>query len=560
MSVATRVFVVVGVAIGSGLRAKSVRAQETARVNVDSSGTPSNSNAYDCAISADGRFVAFATYADNLVAGDTNRKSDVFVHDRATGVTERVSVRGDGTEANGSSDSPKLSADGRFVAFQSDATNLVDGDTSARTDVFVRDRELGTTERVNVDSSGVEANNFSMLADLSADGQVVLFTSIASNLVPGDTNQDYDAFVHDRSTGVTERVSVDSSGAEANDVSLANGISADGRVAAFQSNATNLVPGDSNASSDVFVHDRTTGLTERVSVDSTGQEGDGDSFGGVASGDGSVIAFNSYATNLVAEDVNDGQDVIVHDRLTGATELVSLGAFGILGYGPTSVVGGISPDGRYVVFWSNSATLYDDDGNDAADVFVRDRTEGTTHRVSVESLGGEANSDSINGSMSADGRVVAFQSWATNLVDGDTNLFDDVFVHESCPLNATWTNYGAGFPGTYGVPAFTARSLPTLGSTVTLDLANSLGNYTFGLLFVGSEQASLRTAWGGDLLLLPIFTIVLGLPPTGTAFVGDLPILDLYCGRSILLQAIESDVGAARGVSFTQKLELRLGR
>jgi Tol biopolymer transport system component len=560
MNVVGRIVVVFGVSVGAILRVESVVAQETARVNVDSAGNQSRGNAYSPSISGDGRFVAFTSTSEDLVDGDTNRKVDVFVHDRATGVTERVSVSSDGTEADGDSGHPMLSADGRFVAFESGATNLVSGDTNRSGDIFVRDRSLGTTERVSVDSSGVQAGSYSSLAGVSADGQVIAFTSIASNLVSGDSNQRYDAFVHDRSTGVTERVSVDSSGAQGDDDSGATGISADGRVVVFASTATNLVPDDTNAKYDVFVHDRTTNVTERVSIGSSGEEADDDSYRGVVSGDGSVVAFTSLADNLYDGDVNDGEDVFVRDRRTGITELVTLGSFGTWGYGPSSPVSGISPDGRFVLFASNSGTLVDDDDNEVFDVFVRDRSAGITDRFSVESRGGEANDHSNDASMSSDGQVVAFHSWATNLVEGDTNGYDDVFVHERCPLDATWTNEGDGFPGTFGVPAFTARSVPTLGTSLTLDLANSLGNYTFGLLFVGTETAQIHSTWGGDLLLLPLSTVVLGLAPTGTAILGDIPRSDAGCGVTLELQAIESDAGAARGVSFTQRLELRFGR
>src|SRR5207249_1268748 len=211
------------------------------------------------ALSADGRFVAFGSDATNLVAGDTNGTTDVFVHDRQTGTTERVSVAsGGGTQGNGKSGGffafPALSADGRFVAFQSDATNLVAGDTNGTTDVFVHDRQTATTERVSV-------NGFSAGPALSADGRFVAFHSTGSNLVAGDTNGATDVFVHDRQTGTTERVSGASDGTQGNDASAGPALSADGRLVAFHSSATNLVAGDANRAYDVFVHDRAVSTT-----------------------------------------------------------------------------------------------------------------------------------------------------------------------------------------------------------------------------------------------------------------------------------------------------------
>ena len=215
------------------------------------------------AISADGRFVAFVSFATNLVPGDSNGRGDVFVRDRLTQTTERVSVDSAGTEGNSGSDGPSISANGRFVVFWSDATNLVRGDTNGVADVFVRDRLTRTTERVSVDSAGNEGNGASGLHShseysISADGRFVAFVSSATNLVPGDTNGAADVFVHDRLTRTTERVSVDSAGNEANSSSFDPVISADGRFVAFSSAATNLVPGDTNEQPDVFVRDRKT--------------------------------------------------------------------------------------------------------------------------------------------------------------------------------------------------------------------------------------------------------------------------------------------------------------
>ncbi len=206
-------------------------------------------------ISADGRYIAFTSSASNLVPGDTNRNSDVFVHDTVTGTTSRVSIDSDGHQANGSSWHPSISADGRHIAYGSRASNLVAGDSNGRDDVFVHDTVTGTTRRVSIDSNGNQASSDLEAPSISADGRYIAFTSQASNLVAGDTNGADDVFVHDTLTGTTRRVSTNSDGDQANASSMDPRISANGRYIAFYSYASNLVPGDTNGKLDVFVYD-----------------------------------------------------------------------------------------------------------------------------------------------------------------------------------------------------------------------------------------------------------------------------------------------------------------
>src|SRR5262249_36172564 len=255
----------------------------TTRVDVDSSGAQTKLDSYEPALSADGRWVAFASLDTTLVAGDTNQSSDVFVHDRVTGVTVRVSISSSAAEGNGSSYYPALSKDGRFVAFESVATNLVPFDGNGKSDVFVHDRDPdrngiydegnGKTTRVSVSSPGVGGDGGSYFPAISANGRDVAFHSEADDLVAGDTNGGLDVFVRDRIAGTTVRVSVDSAGAEANGYSHFPSISADGSVVAFTSYASNLVGGDGNGEEDVFVHDLVTGVTACASVDATGATG-----------------------------------------------------------------------------------------------------------------------------------------------------------------------------------------------------------------------------------------------------------------------------------------------
>jgi len=413
----------------SVLVAGSGFAQVTQRVSLTWRGLQANGGSRDATVSADGRHVAFRSDASNLVRNDTNGIADVFVRDLLTGMTERVSVASGGTQSNGGSTFPSISADGRFVAFGSDATNLVAGDTNVTLDVFVRDRLAGTTERVSVGSSGIEANDRSLLPSISADGRYVVFGSSASNLVAGDTNGAPDIFIRDRQAGTTERVGVGSGGEEPDFGAAYGRISADGRYVAFWSFATNLVSGDTNGFWDVFVLDLQTGTIERVSVDSLEQEGDEDSIDASISSDGRFVVFQSQASNLVAGDTNGNRDVFVRDRSNGTTQRVSVDSAGAQAIG-TSWGGRISQDGRWVSFFSYSPDLVAGDTNGFPDIFVRDLQGGTTERVSLTSWGGQTNGYSESPTISGDGRFVTFLSAGSNLVAGDTNGLEDIFLRD----------------------------------------------------------------------------------------------------------------------------------
>ncbi len=426
----------VDLALGAMLLGSSTTfSQETNRASVDSAGVQGNAYSDEAAMSADGRFIAFESAASNLVPGDTNGSLDIFVHDGAMGITERVSVDSTGVEGNADSGdnsfetSPSISADGRFVAFHSAASNLVPGDTNGVYDIFVRDRATGTTGRVSVDSLGLEANDgsFQHQPSISSDGRFVAFFSLATNLVPDDTNDHTDVFVHDRATGTTTRISVDSLGRQANDCCGFCSISADGRFVAFYSYASNLAIGDSNHAYDVFVYDRATGTTSRVSVDSAGVQGNSHSFHCWISPNGRAVAFLSLASNLVPGDSNRCVDVFIHDRTRGTTSRVSVDSAGVEGDNYNSDCS-TSRNGRFVAFRSLATNLVPGDTNRRADVFVHDRATGSTARVSLDSAGVEGNLESHEPSISADGRVIAFGSSASNLVLADTNGRQGVFV------------------------------------------------------------------------------------------------------------------------------------
>ncbi|MGH2541494.1 MAG: TolB family protein, partial [Ardenticatenaceae bacterium] len=358
----------------------------TTRVSVASDGAQSNGDASLPAISVNGRFVAFRSSADNLVSGDTNQGLDIFVHDQLTGETTRASLSSSGTQGNSLSDDPALSGSGRYVAFHSYASNLVSGDTNRNYDVFTHDRVTGQTTRVSVNSAGTQGNNESLAPVLSGSGRYVAFYSYATNLVGGDNNQAYDVFVHDRTTSQTTRVSISSAGVQGCCDSYFPSLSISGRFVAFEGYASNLVSGDTNFASDIFVHDRTTGQTTRLSVASDGTQGNADSSSAALSARGRHVAFRSLASNLVTGDTNNVADIFIHDRATGQTTRLSVASGGAEANGE-SYTPTLSADGRYVAFYSLASNLVGNDTNGVADVFVHDRETGETARVSVASNG-----------------------------------------------------------------------------------------------------------------------------------------------------------------------------
>jgi Tol biopolymer transport system component len=412
----------------------------TIRVSVASNGTESNRRSFRANVSDDGRFVAFASSATNLVPDDTAGIDDIFVHALETGATTRISVDGSGAQANGSSDHPKLSSDGRYVAFDSTASNLVPGDTNGAADVFVHDRTTGETVRVSVASDGKQANDWSaywFAPSISADGCYVAYFSLAGNLVPDDIRGYADVFVHDLETSKTVRVSVASDGTEANNNSEETSISANGRYVAFSSDASNLIPGGTNGTGHIFVHDLKTGETTLASLNSNGSHANGPSRSPRISGDGRFVAFTSYASNLVPNDTNSRLDIFVHNRATGETTRVSIASEGAQG-NHASFNPSIATNGRFVAFSSEASNLVAGDTNGIQDIFVHDRATGQTTLVSIAADGTQGNGISALPSISANGRHVAFQSDASNLVPDDMNVREDVFIHDRY-FGHTWS-------------------------------------------------------------------------------------------------------------------------
>ena len=394
----------------------SAAGQVIERVSVSSEGAQANRGSGEPSLSADGRFVAFLSRATNLVPGDTNIAEDVFVHDRLTGETTRVSVSSAGDQADFDTSSVAISAEGRFVVFHSGATNLVAGDTNHSEDIFVHDHSTGQTTRESVSSTGDQADGYSHGASISDGGRSVVFESYAHNLVPFHTQDTLNAFIRDRRQSRTRCVTPPSTPPDDIWFSLAPAISGDGRYVAFgagssarhpwvglfvrdrwakdttwlltaryfgerlaitphggfvafSSRARTIVPGDTNGKEDCFVYDCGMEQVARVSVDSLGGEGDGDSRDPCISADGRFVAFASGAGNLVPDDTSRWWDIFVHDRQTARTIRVDLGANASQG-NHASGSPAISRDGRFVAFRSAARNLVPGDRNGSPDVFI----------------------------------------------------------------------------------------------------------------------------------------------------------------------------------------------
>ncbi len=459
-------------------------AQSTERVSEGPGPVEADGASRQASLSSDGRFVVFTSSATNLVAGDTNGVDDVFLHDRSTGVTVIVSVDSLDQPANAASARPSVSADGRYVVFESDATNLDPLDTNLARDVFLRDTQLGLTTLISLDPAGLQASGASGDPAISADGLFASFRILA------------DIYVRDLTTNTTSLVSVDQFGVNPAGSSFGSSISADGRFVAFSSQSTNIVSPDLNGVYDVFVRDTVAGVTILASVDTFGAQANDLSGDPAISPDGRYVAYFSAANNLVAGDTNNRRDVFLHDIFTGETTRVSVSSSAAQG-DDLSRRPSVSLGGRYVAFYSQATNLVSGDTNGVGDIFVHDTLLGVTSRVSVDGLGGESNAVSALPNISALGRVIAFSSNASNLIGSDGNALEDVFVRD----NGVETPSSYCTPGvsSFGcVASISASANPSLtqAAPCLLSVAGLEGQKQ-GLFFYGLDNSGFNpTPWG----------------------------------------------------------------
>ena len=397
------------------------------RASGTSAPVQSNGSSLDPAVSLTGRFVAFDSDASNLVPGDSNGLRDVFWLDRSTGQIMRLVNRG-GPEPNGISALPSISGDGRFVVFSSAASNLVAGDKNGKADVFLYDTQQQITRRVSVTPTGGDPNGASITPVISSDGRWVAFSSAASNLVAGDKNGKADVFLYDTQQQITRRVSVTPTGGDPNGASITPVISSDGRWVAFSSAASNLVAGDKNGKADVFLYDTQQQITRRVSVTPTGGDPNGASLTPAISADGSTVAFSSFASTLVGNDANGTSDIYLAKPLTsGEMQLISRSTAGKAA-NSASTLPALSADGTTLAFLSEASDLVAGDHNRLPDIFLYSTTSKTIRRATLPTSEGDPNGLSLTSSLSSDGGVLSFSSLASNLVADDTNRTADIFV------------------------------------------------------------------------------------------------------------------------------------
>lgn len=413
-----------------GVRAWS----EPTMASVGIGGIQGNGSSAYPSLSADGRYLVFASAASNLVLGDANQKSDIFRLDVIAGFSPPSITRvsnGLNAEANDDSDYPTVSSDGRYVVFQSTANNLVSLDGNNARDVFRKDMVAGTTVLVSSAIGGGSANGDSSWAAVSRDGRYITFASDASDIVADDTNAKRDIFRKDMSTGTVVRISVASDGTQANDASQRSTISGDGRYVLFHSDASNMVSGDTNGTRDVFLRDNVNSSTSRVSLTSSGAQappGASSEVGGL-SADGRYLLFSAQGS-FIAGVTGTSRQLYRYDTQTSTLILVSTTS-GQEGNGPSGELTWnttISDNGRYVMF-DTLATNLVDNFYEKRQIAVRDTVDETTHQVSYNEHVSEAgNSDSNHPSIAAAGDIVAFASDATNLTQLDSNLSSDILV------------------------------------------------------------------------------------------------------------------------------------
>jgi len=466
-----------------------------------SAGTQSNNTSYYSLASADGRYVVFQSDASNLAPGDFNGVQDIYRHDLATGATELVSQRPNGNAGNGIAVQPDVSGDGRYVVWSSNASALVAGDTNGTWDVFLRDMVTGTTSLISRDHLGNLANARSDGPRITPDARFVVFESDAS-LVPADSNGQKDVYRLDRSTGQLTLVSVTSTGVQGDGWSYHGAIASNGLHIVFTSGATTLVAGDTNSQVDMFLKDMLTGALTRVNVSSGGVQANNESTWPSISGDGSTITYCSAASNLVPGDSSGNWDLFGYDVATGVTTRLNVQPSGLQANSYVRSPTALSEDGNVVVYASLSTNLVAGDTNGKQDIFLRDRAAGVTTRVSLDLAGDEVNGDCFVPHMTPDGNVLTYTSDATDIVAIDSNGRRDIFAVTFVTNIGSPHCAGANMPNSTGVRGILTAtgSTSVAANDVTLEVGNLPLN-SFGF-FITSLDGTILPGPTGSFLCM----------------------------------------------------------
>lgn len=509
------------------LQAPHARAQEdtTQRVSIRESGAQVNGISRAPSITAEGRVIVFQSLSRNLVVGDLNGVSDVFLRRRRLPeTTVRVSVSTAGAEANGPSTEPMISAPGRHVAYTSRATNLIPNDFNFLADVFVFDRTLHTTTRVNVSTAGVETNDDSGWPSISADGRFVAFQSTADNLVAGDfvgcggshpCANGLDVFVRDLVLGTTTRVTLFPDGLAHGAPGLGSrpSISADGTHVAFESTFA-LVPTDTNGGVDIYVKNLVTGVLVQASGPASAVRGIGRH---ALAGDGTRVVFR------------EANQILVRDLIAGTTTVVSQTGNGIPA-NAACVDPTISDDGNWAAFTTRATNLLPGLVSSFSRAFYKDLTTGEVLNASIDSFDNQANGDCFAPTLSSNGRYAAYSSEATNLILEDTNHSEDIFLRDrvapiafryctgdhpgaACPCG-NYGSFGRGCENSFatGGTLLLADGSPSLTlDTLTLNVVD-FGPETFAILVQSDSTVAggLGTPFGDGLQCLGQNQIILG--------------------------------------------------
>lgn len=405
----------------------------TEAVSVDSSGNYPNNTVQGIASSGDGRYIVFESNATNLVPNDTNNARDIFLRDTVNNTTTRVSIASDGAQANSDSFGEDVSYDGRYVVYSSYASNLVSNDTNGKYDIFMYDTQNHTTTRVTQTSGGTQANAASSYPVVSADGRFVAFDSEAFNLdssITTDPNQQpagQQVFVKDMATGAINDVS-NVAGVRINGMAFVSSISCDGGIIGFSSKASNLTPNDTNGYEDAFIANRVNGSNIITNLTANGN---GDSGTTAVSCNGNQVLIGSSANNLVSGDTNGYLDGFVYDRLSQSLKRVSLTSTGSEANAAVNPVG-ISDDGRFIAIASSATNMVPSYPSTASGaVYIKDMRDGTLQAVNIKSDGTIANGSVGLTAMSADGQYISYLTSTTDLISGISNPYGYMWAYQS---------------------------------------------------------------------------------------------------------------------------------